>query len=263
MKNIRDVRVGRKDLHALPPALLTIREGYNVRFIDNNSPDFVELKESIRKHGVRTPLTVQTEKKGDENVFYIVAGHRRHAAVQELIEEGVEIVSVPCISVKMGEEELALDLITSNDGKPLNQLEQGAVFKRLEGYGWSVDKMVSETGKSPTHIYNCLQLQVLPASVKSKVNKGTLSSSLALELLKEHGQDSVASAVKDAQKNASSSGKEKITRKNTGKTRKSSKKEISQAEFDRTDKFIDKLPESVQTEFKDFLSKKFVVSVID
>ncbi len=54
------------------------------RPIDPADPDFIALVESIRRHGVREPITIASDG-------HIISGHRRHAAA---IKAGVEVV--PC-----------------------------------------------------------------------------------------------------------------------------------------------------------------------
>ena len=79
-------------------------EGHPYKVIDNEEMD--ALAESIREHGIMTPLIVR--RIGD-NKYEIVSGHRRaHAA--ELA--GLEIV--PAIEMDMTKDEAAVALVDSN-----------------------------------------------------------------------------------------------------------------------------------------------------
>lgn len=226
---LKDQRTGRKDINMVPPGLLSVDPVYNVRRINPKDPDYLELKESIRANGVREPLTVRTERAGNKDVHFIIAGHRRFTAVQELLAEGVEIKAVPTRSVKMGQEELVLDLILSNSGQPLNQIEQGEVFHRLQGLGWSSEQIAAKTGKSGQHITNCLSLYGLHPEAKARVFEGKISASQLLDMSKKHGEgETLVKKVTEAVDNATKAGKSKVT----AKTAAGGKPVMKKAEFD-------------------------------
>jgi ParB/RepB/Spo0J family partition protein len=223
---LKDQRTGRKDILMVPPLLLSVDPVYNVRKINPKDPDFLELKESIRANGVREPLTIRTERTGNKEVFYIIAGHRRYTAVAELLAEGVEIKAVPVRSVKMGQEELVLDLILSNSGQPLNQIEQGEVFHRLQGMGWMPMEIAAKTGKSGQHITNCLALYALHPDAKAKVFEGKISASQLLDMSKKHGEgEALVKKVTEAVDNAAKAGKAKVTAKTVAGGKPTLKKE--------------------------------------
>jgi ParB-like chromosome segregation protein Spo0J len=178
-------------------------------------------------------LTVRTEKEDGKEVFYIVAGHRRLLAVRELLEEGVEIKAVPVLAVRMSEEALALDLIVSNDGEPLNQIEQGEVFQRLINYGWFVEEIATKTGKSGTHVQNCLAVYALPVEAKKKVFAGEMSSSQLLKMSREHGNGKdLTKKVEEAVTTAKAEGKTKATAKTVAKSEGKEKPFLSQESYD-------------------------------
>jgi len=215
---LKDQRLGRKDINMIPPGLLSVDPVYNVRRINPKDPEFLELKESIRAHGVREPLTVRTERVGSKEAHFIIAGHRRFTAVQELVSEGVEIKALPVRSVKMGQEELVLDLVLSNSGQPLNQIEQGEVFHRLAGFGWLVTEIAAKTGKSGQHVQNCLTLYGLHPKAKDQVFAGKISASQLLDMSKKHGEgENLVEKVSAAVENATAAGKKKATAKTAEK----------------------------------------------
>ena len=131
MASLQDAAIKRVDMYQFDPRMIEVDPGYNVRVFDAaNDEDDAALKESIRASGVRTPLTIRS--KGD--VVYVVAGHRRLAAVKELIAEGAaDIRAIPCLPEpkNTNAEERTLDLIRSNQGRPLTAMQRAEVMVRL------------------------------------------------------------------------------------------------------------------------------------
>ena len=79
-------------------------EGHPYKVIDNEEMD--ALVESIREHGIMTPLIVR--RIGDDR-YEIISGHRRaHAA------ELAGLVTVPAIEMDMTKDEAAVALVDSN-----------------------------------------------------------------------------------------------------------------------------------------------------
>lgn len=177
---------GKRDAYPFDPRLLRIDETYNVR--DLSSPDAVEklgeLKESIRANGVRTPLEV---RMSGEDVF-IVAGHRRHKAVIDLIAEGEPIETVLVLHEVLGtnDAERALNLIISNSGEPLKPLEVAEVVRRLSGFGWEHANIAKRLGwKSAASVKQHLDMLAMPAAVQQQVRDGEVSASNALRVVRE------------------------------------------------------------------------------
>ena len=216
MSTLKEVKQGRGDKFVVRPQDITVDETYNVR---KDYGDMSELKRSIKAQGVKEALKVQ-QKDGK---IILVSGHRRLRAALELIKENNTQINVPVIPVKFNAEELALDLISSNDGKNLNQIEQGEVFRRLENYGWKQKQIAENTGRTIGHVSNCLAAFDLDPKIKEKVFKGVIKSSLAVELSRTHKNDpeAILKAIKQGEEFAQVNGKESVTKKAIeGKERK-------------------------------------------
>ena len=94
MKELKEIRI-----YDLKPF-----DGHPYKVIDNEEMD--ALAESIREHGIMTPLIVR--RIGD-NKYEIVSGHRRaHAA------EFAGLETVPAIEMDMTKDEAAVALVDSN-----------------------------------------------------------------------------------------------------------------------------------------------------
>jgi ParB/RepB/Spo0J family partition protein len=177
---------GKRDAYPFDPRLLKIDFSYNVR--DLSSPDAVEklgeLKESIRANGVRMPLEVRLD--GDD--VFIVAGHRRHKAVMELIDEGAEIETVLVLHEAKGtnDAERTLNLVVSNSGEPLKPLEVAEVVRRLVNYGWTEAQVMARLGwKSTATVRQHLDMLAMPAAVQQQVRDGDVSATLAVKITKQ------------------------------------------------------------------------------
>ncbi len=171
---------GKRDAYPLDPRLLKIDPSYNVR--DLTTPDakakLAELKESIRANGVRVPLEIRLQ---DDDIF-VVAGHRRHAAVMELIAEGEDIKSVLTIAEPDGtnDAERALGLVVSNSGVPLTQLEISEVVRRLVAYGWDKAQIAKRMGwKSVATVTQKLDNLAIPHDLQVAAKRtGTATTTL-------------------------------------------------------------------------------------
>lgn len=172
---------GKRDAYPFDPRMLKVDPQYNVR--DLTTPDakakLAELKEQIRGAGVRTPLEV---RMGADGEVIVVSGHRRLAAVLELIAEGIEIESVLVIPETTGtsEAERTLNLALHNSGEPLKPLEIAAIVKRLTDFGWQAETIRQRMGwKSKASVTQHLDMLGLPTEVQQAVKDGKVSASLA------------------------------------------------------------------------------------
>jgi ParB family chromosome partitioning protein len=183
--SLKNMSQGRGEVYNLNPADLLVQDGYNVRDHFSSDPEFLSLKESIRVNGVITPLSV----KLIDGKVYVRRGHRRMMAIKQLIEEGAteSIQTVPCLPAKGDTLEQDLDLILSNDGKPLTSLEQGRAFKRLRDVHNMVPTDISaKTGRSVPHVYNCLKLADSTPKAQMAFATGRVTAQMVLDIMKKH-----------------------------------------------------------------------------
>jgi ParB/RepB/Spo0J family partition protein len=183
---LKDFAEGRTDVYKIDPKKLKIKEGWNSR--DFNDPANIEhvktLAASIREVGVKEPLKVNME----DNVPYVTNGECRYRAVMLLIEQGVEIKSVPV----MGEDRFANEadrLFTqflSNSGKPFGPIENARLFKRLIDMGWAQKDIAGKSGMSAGRVSQLLELNTLPISIQQLIVEGKVSSAFALTVWKKH-----------------------------------------------------------------------------
>ena len=161
-----------------------------------NLSDLDTLVEDIDRQGLKTPLYVVPDDDG----YMVISGHRRKAAVQQLIDNGkYGTDKLPCyIGVKKGEAETMLDLIMLNatsrvisDSETVKQCEKlEEAFKRLEADGKKVqgrmrDKIAAALNVSPAQVGKVENIRHNAIDeVKAAVNEGKMSISTANEVAK-------------------------------------------------------------------------------
>ena len=213
MADLKSLAESRSALFQFDPRKLVIRDGWNARNLDEpaNAAHVKELSISIASIGVKEPLAVFLE--GDDVV--VKNGHCRLAAVMMAIANGAEILTVPVIPEARGSNDAdhVLSQIVRNSGKALTPLEQGAVFKRLLDFQWSVAKIAEKTGKSVAHINQAIQFQSAPAEVHALVTSGGVSASLAAKTIRKSGVKAGTAKLKKAVEKAKSAGKSHATEK--------------------------------------------------
>ena len=96
----------------------------SLRINPENTPDFQELLDSIRRHGLLHPLIVRPSKSGD--VLELVAGYRRLVACKKL---GMSYVSATVLDLE-DREALEVALIENLQRQSLDPIEEAEGFNR-------------------------------------------------------------------------------------------------------------------------------------
>lgn len=198
---------GRSDIHRVDPRLLVITEGWNNRDESQELTDHIEmLAQSIAEVGVKMPIQIKLE----DGKMVVKAGHCRTRAVMLAISRGVDIKTVPVVSVDRyaSDEDLILEQVITNTGKPLTVMEETRVYKKLLDLGWNQSDIAKKVGKSNGRISQMLGLLTMPAAVQAHVASGAVSASLASQVVKNAETPQQASvALTQAVEQAQSEGR--------------------------------------------------------
>ena len=159
--------------------------------------DLDALIEDIDRQGLKTPLYVVPN---DNDEYTIISGHRRRAAVQELINSGkYGTDKLPCyIGGRKSEAETMLDLIMLNatarvisDAETVKQCEKlEEIFRMLEADGKKFqgrmrDKIAAVLNVSPAQVGKVENIRHNAIDeVKTAVDNGQMSISTANEIAK-------------------------------------------------------------------------------
>ena len=218
---LRDLKTGARDMFAIPPSMVCVEEGHNVRRYDlpENRAHLDELKRSIAQIGVQMPLLVRFDvpSAGEKKTAILVDGECRLRAVLELIAEGMEIRSIPVIQVEgKSETERLILSITANTGKPLSKWELGDAFRRLLRFGWSEADVSKKTGYNARFVAEAVELADAPEEIKHLLSEQAVTPSLALATLRTNGSE--ATAILKARVEAAKSSGQKTAKRDKAPT---------------------------------------------
>ena len=127
-----------------------------------------ELAQSIREHGVFTPILVRRSVKGYE----LIAGERRVRASKK-----AGLKTIPAIVMEFTEEQMMeISLLENIQREDLNAIEEAQAYQRLiDRLDYTQEKLAQRVGKSREHITNTMRLLRLPKSVQQLVIDNKLS----------------------------------------------------------------------------------------
>lgn len=137
-----------------------------------------ELAESIRLHGVITPITVRHSAK--EGYYQIIAGERRWRAARL-----AGLKEIPAMVLEAGESEvMELALIENLQRQDLNPIEEAEGYDQLmRQFGMTQEEVAHRVVKSRSAVANALRLLGLPDEVRTMVADGKLSGGHARAVL--------------------------------------------------------------------------------
>ena len=136
-----------------------------------------ELAESIREHGVMSPLTV---RRADDGLYQIVAGERRWRAAR-----AAGLIEVPArVIVADDKKALELALVENLQREDLNPMEEARGYKSLmDEFNMTQEDVAQKVSKSRPAVANALRLLTLPDEIMKYVEDGGLSAGSARALL--------------------------------------------------------------------------------
>lgn len=135
-----------------------------------NDDALAALVESIKTHGVITPLIVTPKPDGK---YMIIAGERRYRAATAAGLVSVPVCVRECTQVQIDE----LSLIENIQREDLNPMEVARAIKKLmDDYGYTQEEAAERIGKARPTVANLLRLMDLTDAVQKMVENGQLSA---------------------------------------------------------------------------------------
>ena len=127
-----------------------------------------ELSDSIKQHGVFTPIIVKKAVRGYE----LVTGERRLRASKLA---GLE--TIPAILMELDDQQMMeIALLENIQREDLNAIEEAQGYEKLiKKLGYTQEELAKRIGKSREHVANMLRLLKLPKKVQHYVVDGELS----------------------------------------------------------------------------------------
>lgn len=131
------------------------------RLFDENA--LGQLADSIKKHGLITPIAVRALGNGN---YMIIAGERRWRACRM-----AGVTEIPAIIMDADDKAvLELALIENLQRENLNPFEEAQGYKDLmDDFGMTQEEVAERVGRSRSTIANILRILALPESVKEMV----------------------------------------------------------------------------------------------
>lgn len=124
-----------------------------------------ELTESIREHGVISPITL---RKNDDGTYMIIAGERRYRA-----SKMAGLNTIPAyIRTAKDEQVMEWALIENIQRDDLDAIEIALAYQRLmDEYQLTQEKMSERVGKKRATVANYLRLLKLPAEIQMGIQQ--------------------------------------------------------------------------------------------
>ena len=167
-----------------------------------------ELADSIRVHGILSPLMVRSIEGG---FFQIIAGERRWRAAR-----AAGLTEIPVVIREMSDEEaMVAALIENLQREDLNAMEEARGYRSLmEEYNLTQDEAARRVGKSRSKVANALRLLLLPGTVQELVKDQRLSEGHARALMGlEEGVEITPVAQEIAEKGLNVRDSEKLIKR--------------------------------------------------
>ncbi len=138
-----------------------------------------ELANSIREHGVFTPILVKKSNQGYE----LIAGERRVRASRL-----ADLTKIPAIIVDFDDQQMMeISLLENIQREDLNVIEEAKAYEQLiKTFHYTQEQLATRVSKSREHIANLLRLLKLPDDVSQmvvdkKLSMGHVRALLALK----------------------------------------------------------------------------------
>lgn len=208
---MKEMGASSDDLWKVPVSKLRPIPGFNVRV---KNDDYYkrrrEYADSMKVEGylAHKPMAgyVGVDPGTGETVFFLTAGYTRTEAIElansELSEaEQIKFVTVVAQAVKdpndpkskgLTQDDLNALLIRENKGAAYNAYEASIVCKRMADNGNSINVIATKTGFSSEWVGNLLELAAAPVELQMMVADDVIKPTLAIEVIKEHGDKALA-----------------------------------------------------------------------
>lgn len=140
-----------------------------------------DLAESIKQHGIISPLIVTKKDDGYE----LIAGERRLRSAKLIGLKEVPII----VREEKSQKKLEIALIENLQREDLNPLETARAYQRLiDEFSITQEEAAKKVGKARSSVANALRLLALPVEVQEALASGKISEAHAKYLLGLEGE---------------------------------------------------------------------------
>ena len=152
-----------------------------------------ELADSIKEHGVFTPILVRKGETG----YQLIAGERRLKASQI-----AGLNEIPAILMEFTDQQMMeISLLENIQRENLSAIEEAQAFQQLiNNLNYTQEQLARRISKSREYVANILRLLKLPQSVQQQVADGKLTMGQVRPLITLENEDDVRTLAKKIEK---------------------------------------------------------------
>ncbi len=212
---LEDIQQGKVDTggKAIEVALSEIRPNpYQPRkYFDE--PALKELSESIKEHGVFTPILLRKSVQGYE----IIAGERRWRATKK-----AGLKKIPAMIMDFTDEQMMeISILENVQRENLNPMEEATAYQRLsERLNYTQEQVAERLGKSRVYIANMVRLLKLPQPVQELLSTKKLSMGQARPLISLDEDEAMDIAERIIKEGLSVREVERLVKEKSGTSKK-------------------------------------------
>ncbi|MBP4081650.1 hypothetical protein [Aeromonas sp. MrichA-1] len=189
LKKFKPEEVKKNDLWLVSPHLIEIEPGFNARK-DYTTKKKLKHIASLRRQWNTDPTQIPPIRvRIKDGHLYVGDGHCRMISLRQAIEEdGLEFKFVQCIPFQGNDVAQLMLILTSQDGLPLDYVEQADVFTRLTALGLTDEDLAAKRNCSVQHIRNIRSIASLPYRLQGYITSEVIPYSNALEVVRKYGE---------------------------------------------------------------------------
>jgi hypothetical protein len=189
LKKLKPEEVKKNDLWLISPHLIEIEPGFNARK-DYTTKKKLKHIASLRRQWNTDPTQIPPIRvRVKDGHLYVGDGHCRMISLRQAIEEdGLEFKFVQCLPFQGNDVAQLMLILTSQDGLPLDYVEQADVFTRLVALGLTDEDLADKRNCSVQHIRNIRSIASLPYRLQGYISSEIIPYSNALEVVRKYGE---------------------------------------------------------------------------
>jgi len=186
-----------------------VQEGFNKRDDDERTQIANDLLfDFLMNGGTVPPLEVIAR---DEGGVWLVEGHRRRLCYERCRDAGKPVNRIQIIPFVGNNIDRLARIMTSNNQLPLSSVEQSRVVKEMAAFNLTLAEIAKMVNKSVPTIEKLLALSTANYDIQQSVQSGEVSVDVAVERVKEYG-DNAGKILEQDKAVAAAAGKKKVTR---------------------------------------------------
>lgn len=216
VKKIKSENRRSDSTYLVDPRTLHVDPNYNVRVRTEDYLAYIrELADDMKAEGYDPgqPITAVVARVDGNDVLVVRAGNTRREAAILAMEEGAPFEHVPVIIRPKTENQVdqTVDLVRSNNGRPLKVYELAIVVKRLSKMELSEAEIARRLALTPSYVGGLSLLAAAPHKLAMLVVHDKVAAAVAIDLIRKHGHEKALEKIEASLQKAQAQGKKRVT----------------------------------------------------